>query len=62
MSSLHVEHVSVLVKLLPPVVASVTLSVYLVPVRVTDALILSPGWTVDPTIWMAPGYICHQVE
>ena len=54
--------VSVLLKLLPAVVESVTFSAYLVPVLTTDAAILSPGLTVSPTVWMSLlGYISHQV-
>src|ERR1700722_18446827 len=58
----QVAQVSVTLKLLPEVVASVTLSAYFVPVLVTEAVILSPGFTVVPTTWMSfVGYISHQV-
>src|SRR5215467_4170570 len=55
--------VGVLVKLLPEVVESVTLIVYLVPLLTTDAEILSPGFTVTPTAWMLlVGNISHHVK
>src|SRR5215472_270199 len=55
--------VAVAETLLPAVVESVTLSVYLVPLRTTDAAMLSPGFTVAPTNWMLLlGNISHQVR
>src|SRR5215467_3319343 len=55
--------VGVLVKLLPEVVESVTLIVYLVPLLTTDAEILSPGFTVTPTAWMLlVGNSSHHVK
>ena len=48
------------VKLLAVCVASVTASVYFVPLLVTDVVILSPDLTVSPATCTAPGYISHQ--
>ena len=59
---LQLLQVSVLVKLLPVWVESVSLSVYLVPLRVTKAAILSPTLTFALTTWMElVGYISHQL-
>src|SRR5271170_448751 len=48
-------------KLFPGLKRSVTDRVYEAPFRLTDALIRSPGRTVDPTVTEPPGYISHQV-
>ena len=57
----QLEQVWVVEKLFAVWVESVTLSVYFVPLRATEALMLSPGTTVLPTIWMLlVGYISHH--
>src|SRR5215469_3562137 len=57
------EHVCVVLKLFAVLVESVTASVYLVPLRTTDAVMLSPAASEDPTTWTAlDGYISHQVN
>ena len=56
------EQVKLCVKLLAGVVTSVILTVYLVPERTTDAVILSPAFTVVPTLSMLlTGKCSHQV-
>src|ERR1700727_2452064 len=52
--------VACLVKLLAPRVESVRARVEAVPLRDTEALILSPAATVVPTAMVPAGYISYQ--